>query len=100
MNEATSGIRPHTEISVAPDGSAVTFCSALSHYDMKLHLLRLEPPDAAGGLPKAAGKPEKLTHGGPWHIHNGGWSPDSRTLIYTRDTDYSDILEVTLPAAE
>ncbi len=28
---------------------------------------------------------------GIWHVHNGGWSPDGKSLVYTRDTDQSDI---------
>jgi serine/threonine protein kinase len=82
---------PFRELAVAPDGSAVSFLSAQSHYNMNLHVLRLSPPDASG-LPGIAGEPEKITHGdGEWHVHNGGWSPDSKQVIYTRDTDTGDI---------
>jgi Tol biopolymer transport system component len=83
---------PFRELSVAPDGSAVSYCSALSHFNMNLHVLPLEPPASAGGLPRPAGPPVAITHGdGEWHVHNGGWSPDSKRVIYTRDTDAGDI---------
>ncbi len=83
---------PFVELSVAPDGSAVSYCSALSHYNMNLHVLPLNPPDSPGGLPTPAGPPRAITHGdGEWHVHNGGWSPDSKQVIYTRDTDTGDI---------
>ncbi|MCP4003133.1 MAG: hypothetical protein GY725_02945 [bacterium] len=29
-----------------------------------------------------------------WHVHNGGWSPDSKRLVYTQDMDYGDIYEL------
>jgi len=59
---------------------------------MNLHVLRLEPPATGNGLPRAIGEPEAITHGeGQWHVHNGGWSPDSKQVIYTRDTDTGDI---------
>jgi Tol biopolymer transport system component len=83
---------PFTEFRVAPDGSAVDFCTALSHSNMNLFLLPLAPPAAAGALPRPAGPPRAITDGrGEWHVHNGGWSPDSKQVIYTRDTDTGDI---------
>jgi len=82
---------PHVELAVAPDGSAVSFCSASSHYNMNLHIQRLER-STNGGLPKPVGSPVKITHGdGKWHVHNGGWSPDAKRVIYTRDTDTGDL---------
>ncbi|MGD8869528.1 MAG: protein kinase, partial [Gemmatimonadales bacterium] len=69
---------PFREIAVAPNGSAVSFLSAQSHYNMNLHVLRLSAP-GADGFPALVGLPEKITHGdGEWHVHNGGWSPDSK----------------------
>jgi TolB protein len=79
------------EFAVAPDGSGVSYCTALSHSGMNLHVLPLAP-DGPEGLPKPAGPPRAVTKGeGRWHVHNGGWSPDSKQVIYTRDTDSSDI---------
>ncbi|MDH4037258.1 MAG: hypothetical protein OEX18_08225 [Candidatus Krumholzibacteria bacterium] len=83
---------PFTEFRVAPDGSGVDYCTAQSHSNMNLVLLPLSPPTGAGGLPRPAGPPHALTDGrGEWHVHNGGWSPDSKQVIYTRDTDTGDI---------
>lgn len=39
-------------------------------------------------LPRPLGAPRPLTHGeSAWHVHNGGWSPDGKALVYTRDFD-------------
>ncbi len=61
----------------------MTYASALSHYNMNLHLLRLEKgPD---GLSRAAGEPVALTAGdSKWHVHNGGFTPDRKSVVYTR----------------
>jgi Tol biopolymer transport system component len=81
---------PHIELAVADDGSALTYCSATSHYNMNLHLLRLEPGE--DGLPRAVGEPIALTAGdGEWHVHNGGFTPDGESVVYTRDTDTGNI---------
>ena len=83
---------PHTEMIVAPDGSAVALVKSASHFDQQLFLLRLERPLTADGLPQAIGELERLTGGqGRWHVHNGGWSPDARKIVYTQDTDDGDI---------
>lgn len=83
-------VSPQSEIAVAADGSALTFLAAKSHFNMNLHLLRLkEGPD---GLPRADGDPVKLTAGdGQWHVHNGGFTPDGKSVVYTRDTDTANI---------
>jgi len=58
-------------------------------------VLRLESPSEPDGLPRAAGEPEFVVRtDGTWHIHNGGWSPDSESLVYTQDQDYGDIYEL------
>jgi serine/threonine protein kinase len=83
------------EIDVAPDGSAVAFCYGRGHLAMGLALLRLEPPSDPDGLPRAVGEPEYVVSTeGTWHIHNGGWAPDSTRLVYTQDTDHGDIYEL------
>jgi serine/threonine protein kinase len=52
----------------------------------------LDLPYSPTGLPAAVGPPRAITHGdGQWHVHNGGWSPDSKRVIYTRDTDTGDV---------
>jgi serine/threonine protein kinase/WD40 repeat protein len=88
-------IGPLTEIDVAPDGSAVAFCSGRGHMNMGLVQIRLDPPVDSAGLPEAAGDPEWVVRTeGSWHVHNGGWSADSKQLVYTRDRDYGDIYEL------
>ena len=37
---------PHTEMILAPDGSAVALVKSSSHFDQQLFLQRLTPPDA------------------------------------------------------
>ncbi len=88
-------VGPVTEIDVAPDGSAVAFCFGRGHQGMGLAVLKLEPPSAPGGLPRALGQPEFVVPAeGTWHVHNGGWSADSKSLVYTHDQDYGDIYEL------
>ena len=83
---------PHTEMIVAPDGTAVAIVQAASHFDQHLFRLELEPPTTADGLPRVVGEPQRLTGGqGRWHVHNGGWSPDGQSIVYTQDTDDGDI---------
>ena len=83
------------EFDVAPDGSAVAFCYGRGHMAMGLAVLKLEPPSDPNGLPRALGEPEYVARSqGTWHVHNGGWSPDSKSLVYTQDKDYSDIYEL------
>jgi Tol biopolymer transport system component len=85
-------VGPLVEMDVAPDGSAVAFCFGPGHMSMGLALLKLEPPVDPQGLPRAVGDPEYVVRTeGTWHVHNGGWSPDSKSLVYTRDQDYGDI---------
>jgi serine/threonine protein kinase len=86
---------PFMEIDVAPDGSAVSFCFGRGHMGMGLAVLRLQTPAEPGGLPTAAGEPELVVRAEKnWHVHNGGWSPDSTRLVYTQDMDYGDIYEL------
>jgi Tol biopolymer transport system component/predicted Ser/Thr protein kinase len=88
-------VGPFLEMDVAPDGSAVAFCYGPGHMAMGLAVLRLEPPSGPGGLPRAVGEPEYLVATtGTWHVHNGGWSADSKQIVYTRDMDYGDIFEL------
>ena len=87
-------VGPFMEMDVAPDGSAVAFCFGAGHMSMGLALLKLESPAVPGGLPRAVGEPEYVVRSeATWHVHNGGWSPDSKSLVYTRDQDYGDIYE-------
>ena len=86
---------PNAELVVAPDGRGVAYVHAASHQNMQLYLLRLAPPAVPGELPRPVGEPRQLTRGeGAWHVHNGGWSPDGKAIVYTRDTDSGDIYVV------
>ena len=86
---------PSAEVNVAPDGRSLSYCHAASHFNMNLHILPLEPPASPDGLPRPAGEPVQMTDGkGIWHVHNGGWSPDSKTLIYSHDADEADIFVI------
>jgi len=88
-------VGPLTEMDVAPDGSAVAFCFGRGHMAMGLAVLKLQPPSEPDGLPSAAGEPEYVVEAeGSWHVHNGGWSADSKQLVYTHDKDYGDIYEL------
>jgi Tol biopolymer transport system component len=74
----------HTELIAAPDGRAVAYNRGVSHFYMDLHLLRLVRPASPGELPSRLGDPEQLTEGqGVWHVHIGGWSPDSKEMSIT-----------------
>jgi serine/threonine protein kinase len=81
---------PTAEIVVARDGSAVAYVHSLSHFAMQVIVQRLAPgPD---GLPRPVGPPKQLTTGAnEWHVHMGGWSPDGKVVVYTRDADSGDI---------
>ncbi len=69
----------------------LSFCLGRGHMGMGLVRLRLEPPSEPGGLPNAIGQPEYVVPTeGTWHVHNGGWSADSKMLGYTRDMDYGN----------
>ncbi len=95
QQEQSLFVGPLTELDVAPDGSAVAFCTGRGHMAMGLAVLKLDPPSEAGGLPRAIGEPEFVVRTvGTWHVHNGGWSADSKSLAYTQDKDYGDIYEL------
>jgi Tol biopolymer transport system component len=86
---------PTAELVVARDGRGVAFLHSASHFNMQLQVLRLAPPASPEGLPRPVGEPRQLTHGGAtWHVHNGGWSPDGKAIVYTRDADSGDIYAI------
>ena len=79
------------EIAVGPDGSAVSYLSARSHYTQQLQVQNLEP-DPTTGLPRLVGEPRSVpARPGAGHIHNGGWTWDGSAVVYTRDIDQGDI---------
>ena len=83
---------PHIEHRVSPLGDALTYGNGVIHIDQQLFLLRLAPAGSAEKLPLPLGEPVPLTDGrGLWHTHSGGWSPDGKAVVYTKDTDDFDI---------
>jgi Tol biopolymer transport system component len=81
-----------TELSVAPDGRSVAYNSADGHFSMNRYVLRLDRPASAKELPQATGAPRQVTFGkGKWHVHGGAWSPDGRSIVYTRDFDRGNL---------
>ena len=81
-----------TELSVAPDGSSVAYNSADGHFSMNRYVLSLVRPINAKGLPRSTGAPRQVTFGqGRWHVHGGAWSPDGRSIVYTRDFDRGNL---------
>ncbi len=80
------------EVDVSPDGSALSFFEAVSHFTMELYMLRLTSPTEPSQLPRAVGEPQQITFGdGLSHAHSGGWAPDGSAVVYSRDRDYGDI---------
>ena len=50
---------------------------------------------AENGMPRAVSTPRQLTNGrAEWHAHKGQWTPDGRTIIYTRDADQGNLYTV------
>ncbi len=81
-----------SEVSVSPEGSALTYISSVSHFTMELQLQRLAPTTASHELPSTVGDPQQITFGnGEWHVHGGGWAWDGSGLVYSRDADRGDI---------
>jgi Tol biopolymer transport system component/predicted Ser/Thr protein kinase len=82
--------RPFEGARVRPDGRAVSYATAVSHYGMRLQVLTLK--EGEGGLPIPIGEPKTVIDGGgEWHVHNNGWSPDGRYVIYERHEHSGDL---------
>jgi hypothetical protein len=83
------------EVAAPPDGHALSFIDAVSHFTMELYVLRLTPTSKPDQLPHPDGEPLRITSGnGNWHSHAGGWSADGRSVVYSRDRDYGDIYTI------
>ncbi|MCL5287213.1 MAG: serine/threonine-protein kinase [Acidobacteria bacterium] len=86
---------PNAELVSAPDGSAILYCYAPSHFNMQLNVLHLAPLGTPGGLPRAVGGPQPLTRpAGASHVHTGGWAPDGKWVVATRDVDQGDLFVI------
>lgn len=89
------------EVAVSPDGSALTFVEAVSHFTMEQYVLGLTSTNAPSQLPRALGEPRQITFGdGYSHAHSGGWAPDGSGVVYSRDRDFGDIYVIEPLATE
>ena len=80
--EQTLLVGPLIELDVAPDGGAVSFCFGRSHMSMGLAVLKLEQATDPLDPPRAVGEPKYVVRAeGSWHVHNGVWSSDSKSLV-------------------
>jgi hypothetical protein len=89
----------HGELVVSPDGRAVSYCDDVrpgtSGHELPgqaLFKLRLTPPAGPGELPRVLGEPEQITEAKGVSIPlNGGWSPDGKKIVYSRESQEADI---------
>ena len=80
------------ELAVSVEGSAVSYLDSVSHTNMDLYLIRLAVPESQSELPQSVGEPQQVTNGeGSWHVHNGGFTPNGESVVYTRDADQGDL---------
>jgi Tol biopolymer transport system component len=84
---------PALELAVSRDGTRLLYTHALSHFNMNLWILGLRP--SPNGMPLRSAEPKRITNGRSlWHTHKGGWSPDGKTIVYTRDADQGDVFSI------
>jgi Tol biopolymer transport system component len=86
---------PAIELSVsrARGEPTLLYTQAASHFGMNLFTLALRA--APNGMPRVVGTPRQITSGrAEWHAHKGQWSPDGKTVIYTRDADQGNLYSV------
>jgi Tol biopolymer transport system component len=84
---------PSIEFAVSRDRTKLLYTHALSHFNMNLWFLPLRP--GPNGMPIANGKPQQVSDGRSlWHVHKGEWSPDGKTIVYTRDADQGDVYTI------
>jgi Tol biopolymer transport system component/DNA-binding winged helix-turn-helix (wHTH) protein len=82
----------HLELAAALDGRGVTYVSGASGFNRGLWLLRLAAGGGRFGLPQPLGKPMRLVAmAGGGYPRNGGWSPDGKAIVYTRERHDADI---------
>jgi Tol biopolymer transport system component len=84
---------PAIELAVSLDSTKLLYTHSESHFNMNLWVQRLRP--GPNGVPMLDGKSSPITNGrGDWHVHKGEWSPDGKTIVYTRDSDQGDIFTI------
>jgi Tol biopolymer transport system component len=79
-----------TEIFVHPDGNYIGYAyDSVSHHNQSLYLL----PDIGGRT--YSNNPVRITNGhGLWHAHMASWCPDGKSIVYVKDTDRGNIMEL------
>ncbi len=83
---------PLAEIFVSSDGQWLGYTTAVGHFSFNIFRLKLDPPNSSKDFPTIIGDPEQITLGaGKWHVHHGSFSPDNKSILYSRDTDQGDI---------
>ena len=81
------------ELDVSKDGSNLLYTGAGNHFGMNLWVQPLRP--GRNGAPMLNGVARQITAGGgDWHVHKGTWSPDGKTIVYTRDSDQGNIYTI------
>jgi len=81
---------PYVDVEAAKTGDAILFASGASHFNQDLFMVPLSR--SAQAFAHTPGEPTQLTHGnGIWHVHNGTWSPDGKSIAYSRDRAEADI---------
>jgi hypothetical protein len=85
----------HLELAVALDGRGVTYASGVSRFALGVYLLPLHEPAGHSGLPQPLGTPATLVSAQTGaYPRNGGWSPDGKAIVYTRERHDADIYAI------
>jgi len=81
-----------TEICVSPSNKLISYCASLSHFGQTLNILPIDYDVIFEKLVWPLEEPTVYLNGkGKWHPHNGGWTQDSKQIIYSKDTDEGDL---------
>jgi Tol biopolymer transport system component len=79
-----------TEIFVHPDGNYIGYAyDSVSHHNQSLYLM------LNNGSNVYSDNPVRITNGhGLWHAHMASWCPDGKSIVYVKDTDRGNIMEL------